>query len=82
LSQPQFVSHCRERLDCELQILARVSGGVADSCSLPGNADFKTKFGIGGVGSDPTITMRLVRPAGASGTPTVVTESNFHEFTD
>jgi pimeloyl-ACP methyl ester carboxylesterase len=70
----------------QLQILLNgsvyfaMSGGVADSSNLPGNADFNTTVGFAGVGNDPKITMRLVQPASSTGTPTVVTVSNFHEF--
>jgi hypothetical protein len=72
----------------QLQILLNgsvyfaMSGAVAGSSSLPGNASFKTTFGFASAGNDPRITMRLVRPASGTGTPTVVAVSNFHEFTD
>ena len=76
----------------QLQILVNgkvyfaMSGGVADSTELPGNADFDTTFGYAFQGlaghfvNHPEITMRLVQPATSTGTPTVVTVSNFHEF--
>ena len=72
----------------QLQILVgntvyfAMSGVVADTSSLPGNASFSSTFGIGNTGKYPKITMRLVQPASPSGTPTIVTVSNFHEFTD
>jgi pimeloyl-ACP methyl ester carboxylesterase len=72
----------------QLQILLNgnvyfaMSGGVADTSDLPGNAEFRTTFGLATQGNEPKITMRLVQPADSTGSPTVVTVSNFHEFTD
>jgi hypothetical protein len=59
-----------------------MSGAVAETSSLPGNASFSSTFGIGNTGRNPKITMRLVQPVSSSGTPTVVTISTFHKFTD
>ena len=58
-----------------------MSGGVADTTNLPGNADFNTTVGFAKVGNDPKVTLRLVKPASSVGTPTSVIVRNFQEFT-
>jgi hypothetical protein len=59
-----------------------MSGEVADTSELPGNADFNATFGLARTGKDAQITMRLVQPTVSPGkTPTAVIVRNFQEFT-